>query len=252
MGLAGWRFAPLPWTLGAVAHRGLHDEAAGVIENTPSAFEAAIAHGFAIETDIQAAADDEPVIFHDAVLERLTQGEGALAAFTPAALKATPFRAGSGCILSLAEFLELVGGAVPVYLEIKTAGDGAPRLARKIADVLASYSGPAAVMSFDPLVVAAMRQLAPQRPRGIVSMRFTKAEFPAMPAHIRFRLTHLLDFPAARPTFLAYHVGDLPRPAVSVLRRAGLPVLAWTVRSERERRRALAYADAMIFEGLRP
>lgn len=252
MSFTAWRFAPLPWRLGPVAHRGLHEVAAEVIENTASAFHAAIAAGFAIETDIQAAADDEPVIFHDAVLERLTRGTGAVAALTPAALKATPFRAGGDRILSLAEFLELVGGAVPVYLEVKTPGDGAPRLIRKITQALASYGGPAAVMSFDPRAVAAMRQLDPERPRGIVSMRFTKAEFPDLSSPARFRLTHMLDFPAARPTFLAYHVGDLPRPAVSALRRAGLPVLAWTVRSEAQRRRATDYADAMIFEMLRP
>ena len=36
-----------------IAHRGLHDRASGVIENSASAFEAAIAGGFAIECDVQ-------------------------------------------------------------------------------------------------------------------------------------------------------------------------------------------------------
>jgi hypothetical protein len=31
-----------------------------------------------------------------------------------------------------------------------------------------------------------------------------------------------------------------------------LPVLAWTVRSETERRSALRHADQVIFEGFRP
>ena len=44
----------LDWlTARPVAHRGLHDAAAGVIENTASAFAAAIDGGFAIETDLQ-------------------------------------------------------------------------------------------------------------------------------------------------------------------------------------------------------
>jgi glycerophosphoryl diester phosphodiesterase len=51
---------------------------------------------------------------------------------------------------------------------------------------------------------------------------------------------------------VAYHVNDLPRPSVSLLQRLGLPVLAWTVRKEDQRRRAAAYADAIIFEELRP
>ena len=51
-----------------VAHRGLHDAAAGVIENTPSAFAAAIAANYAIECDIQISADGEAMVFHDEAL----------------------------------------------------------------------------------------------------------------------------------------------------------------------------------------
>ncbi|OYX02367.1 MAG: glycerophosphodiester phosphodiesterase, partial [Rhizobiales bacterium 32-66-8] len=35
-----------------IAHRGLHDRAAGIVENSASAFEAAIADDFAIECDV--------------------------------------------------------------------------------------------------------------------------------------------------------------------------------------------------------
>ena len=40
-----------------IAHRGLHDRTAGVIENSRSAFEAAIEAGYAIECDIQLTRD---------------------------------------------------------------------------------------------------------------------------------------------------------------------------------------------------
>ncbi len=55
-----------------IAHRGLHDRSRGIIENSRSAFEAAIAHGYAIECDVQLSKDGEPYIFHDDDLERLT------------------------------------------------------------------------------------------------------------------------------------------------------------------------------------
>ena len=65
-----------------MAHRGLHDAAAGIIENTPSAFAAAIAANYAIECDIQISADGEAMVFHDETLERLTEGSGRLDAMT--------------------------------------------------------------------------------------------------------------------------------------------------------------------------
>ena len=50
------------------AHRGLHrpdvDEA-GVPENSPGAFAAAIAGGYGIECDIQRSADGQAMVFHD-------------------------------------------------------------------------------------------------------------------------------------------------------------------------------------------
>ena len=59
-----------------IAHRGLHDSANGVIENTLRAAEAAIAGGFAIECDIQLSADGEAIVFHDETLDRLTDATG--------------------------------------------------------------------------------------------------------------------------------------------------------------------------------
>ena len=67
----------LAWlTARPIAHRGLHDAAAGVIENTASAFAAAIAGGYGIETDLQISADGEAFVHHDDALGRLTEGSG--------------------------------------------------------------------------------------------------------------------------------------------------------------------------------
>ena len=41
----------------------------------------------------------------------------------------------------------------------------------RIAEVLASYTGPAAVMSFDPDQVLALREALPALPRGIIAQR---------------------------------------------------------------------------------
>ncbi len=67
----------LDWlTARPIAHRGYHDRAQRRIENTLPAAEAAIAHNFAIECDLQATADGRVVVFHDDVLDRLTEPTG--------------------------------------------------------------------------------------------------------------------------------------------------------------------------------
>ena len=47
-----------------IAHRGLHDARRGVIENTASAFAAAISGSYGIETDLQISADGVFVLDH--------------------------------------------------------------------------------------------------------------------------------------------------------------------------------------------
>jgi glycerophosphoryl diester phosphodiesterase len=75
-----------------IAHRGLHDRARGVIENTPSAVRAAVEAGYGIEVDVQRTAEGEAVVFHDDTLDRLTEASGAVAAYSLAELRKVPFR----------------------------------------------------------------------------------------------------------------------------------------------------------------
>jgi glycerophosphoryl diester phosphodiesterase len=64
---------------------------------------------------------------------------------------------------------------------------------------------------------------------------------------------YLLTALAAQPQFVAYAAVDLPALAPIVARRLlRLPLLTWTIRSEAERRRALRWADQIVFEGFTP
>lgn len=237
-----------------VAHRGLHDAAAGIIENTPAAFRAAIAANYAIECDIQISADGEAMVFHDPTLERLTAGSGRLDAMSVSQLKGLAFLGTSDRMITLSELIELVADRVALFIEIKSRFDGDLRLVKRAADVLAAYRGRAALMSFDPAPVAALRALAPRLPRGIVAERhYTHPEWRPLPARTKRALAYFQHALQSRPQFVAYSVKDLssaiPRLARNVLR---LPVLTWTVRSDVDRARAARYADQMIFEGFRP
>lgn len=247
--------AGLDWlTARPLAHRGLHDASAGVIENTATAFSAAIAGGYGMETDLQISADGEAMVHHDDALGRLTEGSGRLADMTAAALKAVRLKQTGDRILTLGELCDLVAGRATLVLELKSHFDNDPRLAQRVAAVLADYAGPVAVMSFDPAMVTSLRQFAPGLPRGIVAVRhYDHPEWNRLTPTQKWQMAWLLHVNRTRPHFIAYGVRDLPALPPLVGRWIfGLPLLTWTVRSEEERRRATRWAHQMIFEGWRP
>jgi glycerophosphoryl diester phosphodiesterase len=237
-----------------VAHRGVHDNDAGVVENTASAFAAAIAGGFAIETDLQISSDGEAMVHHDFALGRLTLGSRQLAAMTAAGLKDVPFKATSDRMMTVGELCDFVGGRAPMLIELKSRFDGDMRLVRRAAEMLQAYAGPFALMSFDPEPIAALRTLAPNFTRGIVAERSYKdSEWRTLTDKQKCSLAFLLHAPRSRPHFIAYQVNDLPSPGPWIARNVfGRPLLGWTVRTDAERARAKRRADQMIFEGFRP
>src|SRR5882757_1888889 len=211
--------APDWLTARPVAHRGLHDIARGIVENMPGAFQAAVSGNFAIETDLQLSADGEAMVHHDDVLGRLTEGSGALLGKTSAELRAVPFKNTSERMISLGDLCALVDGRVPLMIEVKSHFDGDRKLVARMAEVLRAYSGPAAVMSFDPDQVMALRELIPSRPRGIAAEReYTEDEWPEASPAQRRGMTHLRHAFRTRPHFVAYWVNELPAAAPWIAR----------------------------------
>ncbi len=240
----------LGWPLGPVAHRGLHDPAKGRIENTASAFEAAIAMGYAIECDVQAAAGDQPVVFHDETLDRLMEASGPVAERKVPELTRLAYRSTSDRILTLDELLELVGGRVPLYIEVKSNFGKPGRYEAEICNRLRDYRGPAALMSFDPGSLTEIRRLAPATPRGIISYRWADDWMPQIAAEERKKLRNMIHHVDVAPSFIAYDIDELPDPVPLVMRTMlGIPLFTWTVRTPEQRTRAKLYADAIIFEG---
>lgn len=238
-----------------IAHRGLHDRAAGRPENTLAAARAAMAGGFAIECDVQLSADGEAMVFHDPALGRLTEASAEVGKTSAAALGRLTVAGSSERIPTLPDFLAAVAGAVPVIVEIKSAFDGDLRLARRTAEIAAACAGPVALKSFDPEIVAALRDGLPTRiPRGIVAeTNQDDPAYAAMPDSRRRSLRDLLHFDETRPDFLSWRVDDLPSAPTYLCRLlAGLPVMAWTVRTPEQRATAGAHADQMVFEGFVP
>lgn len=246
--------APAWLTAQPIAHRGLHDASIGVIENTASAFSAALAGGYGMETDLQISADGEAMVYHDDALGRLTEGTGRLAEMSAAQIKAARFKAGTDHVLTLGELCDLVSGRATLLLELKSHFDGDTRLPKRTVDVLSAYRGPVAVMSFDPASIEQVRHLGPALTRGIVAERsYSDAEWQTLPQSLKQSMTWFLHAPRSRPQFVAYSVNDLPAAPSFIARTLfGLPLLTWTVRSDADRKIAGRWADQIIFEGWRP
>lgn len=229
--LRDWRYA----------HRGLHG--AGRVENSPSAFAAAIAAGMGIECDVQRSADGQAMVFHDFELDRLTGESGAVSARTAAQLGAVALSGSDDLIPTLPQLLAQIGGKVPLLIEIKSRRQmHVPPLCLAVRRALEGYRGPVAVMSFDPRVVRWFAVHAPLVVRGLV---MTEEDDKALAGRVR---RHLWLW-HAQPEFLAYDIRDLPSRFARAQRSRGLPLLTWTVRSAELAERAASHADAPIAEG---
>ena len=236
-----------------IAHRGLHDARQGLIENTMPAFEAAIAKGYGIECDLWPENSGLPVVFHDETVNRLVSGKGRVAALGLQDLKRLTYKGSTERISTFAEVLDVVSGKVPLLIEVKSEWDPPDRaFLGKIAKHASSYRGPIALMSFDPDVMAALKELAPNVPRGIVSGSFAGAGWwnrkisKARAAALR----DLRESGPVAPDFYAYQVSALPTPVTRFTREVlGLPLFTWTVRTAKDRAIAAKWADAPIFEG---
>jgi len=236
-----------------IAHRALHDKAAGRIENSRAAVRAAVAAGYGIEIDVQLSADGVAMVFHDYELDRLTGESGPVRARTAAELGQIGLTGGGEGIPTLAEVLGDVDGKVALLIEIKdqsrAMGPEVGPLERAVADALTGYDGPVAVMSFNPYSVAAMKEAAPEVVRGLTTAAFVDRAARALPEARRAHLAAIADFDAVGASFISHDARDLANPRVAELKRNGVPILCWTIRSPRAEKKAREVADNVTFEG---
>ena len=236
-----------------IAHRALHDLADGRPENSRAAIRAAIDAGYGIEIDLQLSRDGRAMVFHDYDLTRLTGQKGAIQQRDAADLANVGLIGGAEGIPTLVEVLDLVAGRVPLLIELKDQhgqmGVTDRRLERAVADDLTGYSGPVALMSFNPNSVVALADLAPDIPRGIVTERFLATNWILLKSKVRAHLRTIPDYDRAGACFVSHSVRDLTNPRLGELRAQGATVLCWTVRSPAQEIEARKLADNITFEG---
>ncbi|MFP4475754.1 MAG: glycerophosphodiester phosphodiesterase family protein [Desulfatibacillaceae bacterium] len=234
-----------------LAHRGLHDHADGVYENTMPAFERAVERGYGIELDVQLLRDGNLVVFHDDDLTRAADRKERIADLDFGQVRELVLFGDGPPPPMLPEVLALVAGRAPLYIEVKNDGGPGPA-EQSVAAALADYTGPCAVASFNPFSMAWFAAHRPRLFRGLVSGGFEDEQ--SLPRRLLKKafLSTLALNRLAKPDFVAYDVRRLPHRAVSRYRRSGIPVVAWTCKSPEQGRYAEQYADNVVFEGYLP
>lgn len=224
-----------------IAHRGYHDMNRTVFENTLSAFQRAVEADFAIECDLQFAADGVPVVFHDGDLGRLCAIKGDVRAKLSGELEQMAIGGTKDCIPTLPRLLKTVAGRVPLVIELKGREGDDDGFAGAVLDMLEGYRGHVALMSFDAWLLKDLKELDAPYPVGLTTEGTDEARL----ARNREVMAYGLDF-------TSFNVDHLPNPFVEELRARDVPVITWTVRNEAGVAKTRRYADQMTFEGFDP
>ena len=229
-----------------IAHRGLHDEVSP--ENSLSAFKKVVEKGYAIETDVQMTADGILLVFHDEILDRMTDGKGLISQKNFNEICNYTLKNSEEKIPLLSEVLSLVGGKVPLLIEIKSHKNIGPE-EEKIKAMLEKYDGQYAFQSFNPFIVKWFKDNMPDVKSGVLSSFFKDVKLSVFQKII---LKNLWLNKLAKPDFVSYNVDDAANFKKLSKIKGTLPILFWTVRSTEQMRLVSEKCDNIIFEDFLP
>lgn len=228
----------------AYAHRGLHGN--GIPENSLAAFEAACERGVGIELDVQLSKDGEVMVFHDYTLNRMTGVDNKLCKLDAQELCSLSLDGTEQNIPTFAQVLELVGGRVPLLVELK-GEDFNTSLCAKVASLLWAYKGDYCIESFNPLLIKEIKKQLPEAYCGLLYTNVCRDK--KKTGALNLLLTWMALNILAKPNFIAYNQADrrsLPVRITTCLYRA--PKFVWTVRTDAEMLDAKRAGECPIFE----
>lgn len=224
-----------------IAHRGLHDVSKGIYENTLSAARAAVAGGYNIELDIQPSSDMVPMVFHDYELERLTRESGDTRSVAAKTLSNIFIKDTKDKIPTLEEFLGVIDGKVGLVIELKGRKNEDEGFVAAIADLLSTYKGDAAIMSFEHHLLRDARNIAPHLALGLTAegddRRYDKHKAIAQECNV---------------DFISYYLKELDCKFVREFMKTGREAISWTIRSPEDKAYSDNFVDQVTFEGFKP
>ncbi len=236
------------------AHRGLHDSAQGVPENSMIAFRRAVVHGFGAELDVHLLVDGSLAVFHDSDLARMTGREGVIEELTAARLSEYRLGGTEETIPQFGEVLALFEGtSLPLLVELKSYEGKHDALAARTVEELDKYGVPYVMESFDPRCLLWLRRNRPEIVRGQLAQDFVHGEHSGMGERIDRVLTHMAFNRFTRPDFVSFRFEDRETPSLRRVRRLkSAEVFYWTIRSREDMETAEAEGAQIIFEGFIP
>ncbi len=215
-----------------IAHRGLADTQ-DFLENTEKAFKNSIDKGYPIETDVRYTADKKIVCIHDSNPKRVGGPDVEISSLTAEEVKNITLSDGSR-IMFFEEFLSLVGGKVPLLIEIKHPEE--KTIERDAIEILKSYNGKFALQSFDPKSLLRIKKLAPDILRGqLIGGSNDK------PKTEDFKWSIVNKF--TKPDFLSYNLDTFHK-------TYSIPTVCWTIRDSSAVDKALKWNLNIITEGM--
>lgn len=233
----------LDWlTATPIAHRALHDGNKRCFENSLQAIQAAIDAGYSIEVDIQFANDGVPVVFHDESLNRLTKHEADTRSLNSVELGRIKLGGTADYIPTLKELLDLVDGKVGLVIELKGIEGKDAGFMKSVLDVVSSYKGKIALMSFDHWLLEDLRKLNCPYPVGLVAYGKDNEQFEI----------HKMAVGRHKVDFVSYNISEIPNAFTDQIKKDDIPLICWTVRDQKTADKAYQFCGQITFEGFIP
>ena len=240
--LQGWSYA----------HRGLHNLAEGVPENSLEAFRLAAAHGYGSELDVHLLADGGLGVMHDSNRQRTTGCEGKMEDLTVAQLSNYHLQGTEQTIPTLQQVLETIDGKAPLIIELKT-DENAAQLCETVCKLLDTYRGIFCLESFDPRCTIWLRKHRPDLIRGQLAENKLHDRDSKLPWIMRFVMAYDLSNFLGRPDFVAYDFGTRSNLSKFLCRKLwDIQGVSWTIRTREDFDTAVAEGWLPIFESIRP
>lgn len=233
------------------AHRGLHDNAKGIPENSLMAFRLAAESGFGMELDLQLTKDGRLVVHHDDNLKRSCGEDVRILDLTYEELQAYTIFGTEEHIPLFEEALAAIGRRTPVVVEIK-AYTKAEEICPAVWEILKEYRGSYCIESFDPRAVRWFREHQPLVIRGQLMQKYQKGDH-GLNMWTAFFASYMFTNCYTRPDFEAYDFNGRNNLSLTVSRKLlGMQEVSWTIRNWKDYRLVKNSGGICIFEGFEP